>query len=237
MASGEILVAHGMWEVLRQSRGYVPHSVGVYGASQTGKTTLDRQLTTQGEIRPYGEDDRTHHTLRRGKYILPEATHKRIRSRGMKRTIVSRDIGGHVEYHSTWLRDLWLRKVKTIVVVMDHRHMEDPANTDNQVALSYLVTSLQNQTRPKGLGLRRIFQRRYMPQRIILLMNKADEWMNQETYSQWEQGFILRHPIFDAFRQTLYEIQEMKIPLRADACSAAVGWNVDEAIFRGLADL
>ena len=237
MASGEILVAHGMWEVLRQSRGYVPHSVGVYGASQTGKTTLDRQLTTQGEIRPYGEDDRTHHTLRRGKYMLPEATHKRIRSRGMKRTIVSRDIGGHVEYHSTWLRDLWLRKVKTIVVVMDHRHMEDPANTDNQVALSYLVTSLQNQTRPKGLGLRRIFQRRYMPQRIILLMNKADEWMNQETYSQWEQGFILRHPIFDAFRQTLYEIQEMKIPLRADACSAAVGWNVDEAIFRGLADL
>ena len=169
--------------------------------------------------------------------MLPEATHKRIRSRGMKRTIVSRDIGGHVEYHSTWLRDLWLRKVKTIVVVMDHRHMEDPANTDNQVALSYLVTSLQNQTRPKGLGLRRIFQRRYMPQRIILLMNKADEWMNEETYSQWEQGFILRHPIFDAFRQTLYEIQEMKIPLRADACSAAVGWNVDEAIFRGLADL
>ena len=94
MASGEILVAHGMWEVLRQSRGYVLHSVGVYGASQTGKTTLDRQLTTQGEIRPYGEDDRTHHTLRRGKYILPEATHKRFRSRGMKRTIVSRVLWG-----------------------------------------------------------------------------------------------------------------------------------------------
>ena len=215
----------------------MPHSVGVYGASQTGKTTLDRQLTTQGEVRPYGDDERTHHKKRRGKYVLPEATHKRIRSHGMKKTIVSRDLGGHVEYHTTWLRDLWLRKVKTIVVVLDHRHIENPNNTDNQVALSYLVKSLQHQTRPKGLGLKRIFQRRYMPKRIILLMNKADEWMDDDAWRQWEQGFILRHPIFDAFRHTLYEIQEMKIPLRADACSAAVGWNVDEAIFRGLMDL
>ena len=235
--AGEILVAHGMWEVFRGSKQYVPHSVGVYGASMTGKTTLDRQLTTQGEVRPLGEDDRTHHRQKRGKYILPPATHKRIRSSGLKKTVVSRDLGGHVEYHSAWLKDMWERKVKTIVVVLDHRHLEDNTCTDNQVALSYLIRSLRNQTRPKGLGLKRIFQRHYMPRRIVILMNKADLWMDEEGFELWEKGFIVRHTVFDAFRQSLYELQEMNVPVRVDACSASIGWNVDEAIFRGLMDL
>lgn len=235
--AGEILVAHGMWEVIRGSRQYVPHSVGVYGASMTGKTTLDRQLTTQGEVRPLGEDDRTHHRKKRGKYIMPTATHKRIKSSGLKKTVVSRDLGGHVEYQSTWLRDMWERKVKTIVVVLDHRHLDDNTNTDNQVALSYLIRSLRNQTRPKGLGLKRIFQRRYMPRRIIILMNKADLWMDEEGFELWEKGFIVRHSVFDTFRQSLYDLQEMNVPVRIDACSASIGWNVDEAIFRGLMDL
>ena len=171
MASGEILVAHGMWEVIRSSRQFVPHSVGVYGASMTGKTTLDKQLTTHGEVRPLGDDERTHHKKKRKGYVLPEATAKRIRSHGLKRTVVSRDMGGHVEYQSSWLKDMWQRKVKTIA------------------------------------------------------------------YELWEKGFIVRHSIFDAFRQTLYEFQEANIPVRVDACAASIGWNVDDAIFKGLMDL
>ena len=237
--AGEIIVAHGMWEAIRSSKQYVPHSVGVYGASMTGKTTLDRQLTTQGEVRPLGEEDRTHHRKKRsGQYALPLPTHKRIRSQGLKKTIVSRDLGGHVEYHNSWLKDMWERKVKTIVVVLDHRHLEDQNNTDNQVALSYLVRSLRNQVRPKGLGIRRFFfQRKYMPRRIIILMNKADMWLDEEGFELWEKGFIVRHSIFDVFRQSLYELQEANIPVRVDACSATIGWNVDDAIFRGLMDL
>jgi len=235
--AGEILVAHGMWEVVRSSKQFVPHSVGVYGASETGKTTLDKQLTTQGEVRPLGEDDRTHHPLKRGNYILPPATAKRIRSQGLKKTVVSRDLGGHTEYHSSWLKDMWERKVKTIVVVLDNRHLLEVGNTDNQVALSYLVQSLRNQVRPKGLGLKRIFQRKYMPKRVIVLMNKADKWMDETAYELWEKGFIVRHEIFDVFRKTLYEFQEANIPVRVDACSATIGWNVDDAIFRGLMDL
>ena len=226
-----------MWEAIRSSRQYVPHSVGVYGASMTGKTTLDRQLTTQGEVRPLGENDRTHHRQKRGKFVLPHPTHKRIRSSGLKKTVVSRDLGGHVEYHGAWLKDMWERKVKTLVVVLDPRHMEDVNNTDNQVALSYLAKSLRTQKRPKGLGLRRIFQRTYMPRRIIVLMNKADTWMDQDAFEVWEKGFVVRHPVFDAFRQTFYELQEMNVPVRIDACSASIGWNVDDAIFRGLMDL
>lgn len=240
MASGEILVAHGMWEVLKNSRAYVNHSVGVYGASETGKTTLDRQLTTQGEVRPLGEKDRTHHTKKRsGKYVMPEPTAKRIRSHGLRRTIVSRDLGGHTEYHSTWLRDMWTRKVRTIVVVIDHRHMVDPSNTDNQVALSYLVQSLRQGKKPKGRGIwKTLFQRKYSPRRIIILANKADIWLNdEESFDLWRRGAIIRHPLFDSFRETIYEIQEANIPLKVDAVSAAIGWNVDEALFRGLMDL
>jgi len=240
MASGEILVAHGMWEVLKNTKAYVNHSVGVYGASETGKTTLDRQLTTQGEVRPLGDKDRTHHTKKRsGKYVMPEPTAKRIRSHGLRRTIVSRDLGGHKEYHGTWLRDRWPSKVRTIVVVIDHRHMIDPSNTDNQVALSYLVQSLRQGTKPKGRGIwKTLFQRKYSPRRILLLANKADAWLNdEESFDLWRRGAIIRHPIFDSFRETIYEIQEANIPLRVDAVSAAIGWNVDEALFRGLMDL
>ena len=237
MASGEILVAHGMWEVIRSSRQFVQHSVGVYGASMTGKTTLDKQLTTQGEVRPLGDDERTHHRKNRKGYVMPEPTAKRIRSQGLRRTVVSRDLGGHIEYQSSWLKDMWQRKVKTIVVVLDHRHLEDVSNTENQVALSYLVSSIRNQTRPKGLGLKRIFQRKYVPRRVIILMNKADLWMDEEAYELWEKGFIVRHSIFDAFRQTLYEFQEANIPVKVDACAASIGWNVDDAIFAGLMDL
>ena len=42
----------------------------------TGKTTLDKQLTTQGEVRPLGDDERTHHKKKRKGYVLPEATAK-----------------------------------------------------------------------------------------------------------------------------------------------------------------
>ena len=162
--AGEIIVAHGMWEAIRSSKQYVPHSVGVYGASMTGKTTLDRQLTTQGEVRPLGEDDRTHHRQK------------------------SRD--------------------------------------------AYSILLL------KGLGIRRFFfQRKYMPRRIIILMNKADLWLDEEGFELWEKGFIVRHSVFDVFRQSLYELQEANIPVRVDACSASIGWNVDDAIFRGLMDL
>ena len=77
-----------------------------------------------------------------------------------------------------------------------------------------------------------------MPSRIVLLANKADLWLNdEESFDLWRRGAIIRHPIFDAFRETIYDIQEANIPLRVDAVSATIGWNVDEALFRGLMDL
>lgn len=235
--SGEIVVGHALWQILSHSHSYITQHVGVYGASETGKTTLDKQLTTKGEIRPLGDNDRTHHGKTwLGQEKMPTATTKRVKSEGMTgRTIVSRDLGGHTEYRNMWLRDMIQRKVKTVVVVIDHRHLEDSRNVDNQTALGYLVESLSKNKVPKGLSLRaRLRAKKYSPSRIILLANKADQWMEDEDFYTWERGLIARHKIFDVFRNDLYRLQNMHIPVHMDAMSARYGWNVEEAVLRGM---
>jgi len=235
--SGEIVLGHALWQIMFHGSTFVPVHVGVYGASETGKTTLDMQLTTKGEIRPLGEQDRTHHKKTwLGRERMPEATRKRVKSDGIKsRTVISRDVGGHAEYHSMWLRDMIERNVKTVVVVVDHRHLKDNRNTDNQVALGYLVEALSNKTVPKGLSIRaRLRAKRYTPNRIILLANKADQWREDEDFFMWERGLIARHSIFDVFRNTLYQLQGMQIPVHLGAVSARYGWNVEGAILKGM---
>jgi hypothetical protein len=234
--TGEVIVGHAMWQVLTHGHTFIPVNVGVYGASESGKTTLDQQFTTRGEIRHLDEDDRTHHKPGwRGILKMPDATKKRIKSNGMKKTIVTRDLGGHTEYHSMWLRDMIQRKVSTVIVVIDHRHMSNSKNIDNQLALSYLVDSLGKSKVPKGLSFRAWWRaKKYAPKRIILLANKADEWMDEECHMQWEKGFIARHKIFNVFREDLYRLQKMNIPVVLDAISARYGWNIENSVLRGL---
>ena len=234
--TAEIILGHALWKVLSHGHTFIPVNVGIYGASESGKTTLDQQFTTRGEIRHLGEDDRTHHTTTwRGIGKMPVATKKRIKSNGMKKTLVSRDIGGHTEYHSMWLRDMIQRKVSTVIVVIDHRHMVDNKNIDNQLALSYLVDSLGKSRIPKGLSFRAWLRaKNYAPQRIIILANKADEWMDEECHAQWEKGFIARHRVFDVFREDLYRLQKMNIPVVLDAISARYGWNIEDSVLKGI---
>ncbi len=166
---------------------------------------------------------------------MPEPTKKRVKSSGLMKTVISRDLGGHIEYHSTWLRDMIQRRVSTVVVVIDHRHMQDDRNVDNQTALGYLVQSLAKGTKPRGLSLwTRLRARNWSPKRILLLANKADEWMSEEDYKMWEQGFIKRHPIFDVFREDLYTLQGIHIPVYIDAISARYDWNVEDALIKGM---
>ena len=235
--SVEIVMAHGIWQLLVHGKTFVPRHVGVYGASLSGKTTLDRQLTTKGEIRELEEKDRTYHTKKkwfRNIIKLPPITTKRIKSNGLEKTIVSRDIGGHIEYHSMWLRDMIERKVGTVMVIVDHRHLVESKNIQNQTAMGYLVQSLAQHTVPRGLSLRaRLRAKKYTPQRILLIANKADEWMDDDAYALWERGFISRHPIFDVFREDLYKLHSLHIPVRMDAMSARYAWNVEESIIEG----
>jgi len=238
VASTDIVIAHGIWKLLNRVMTFVPYNVSVIGASETGKTTLDKQLTTRGEIMKLGEEDRTHHKKSwLGQYKLPETTRKKITSDGkLSKTVVSRDLGGHIEYHSTWLRDMINRNCSSVVVVVDHRHVGDSHNVDNQTALGYLVRGLSDKKNiPRGLTWRGWWRaKNYYPQRVLLLANKADEWMTDQDHSTWEKGFIARHQIFDAFRTDLYKLQSMNIPVYMDAVSARYGWNVQDALYKGL---
>ena len=126
------------------------------------------------------------------------------------------------------------RKVGTVIVVVDHRHLTNGKDLSNQTALGYLVQSLSQHTVPRGLSLRaRLRAKKYTPQRILLIANKADEWMDDDAYSLWERGFISRHPIFEVFREDLYKLHSLHIPVQMDAISARYAWNVEEAIIKG----
>jgi len=237
MGSAEIILAHGVWRVMAGVLTLVPYEISVIGASKSGKTTLDGQLTTRGEIRKLYDKDRTHHSKDwLGRYKLPDATKKRIRSDGLARTIVSRDLGGHIEYHSTWLRDMINRNCSSVVLVIDNRHLMDTNNVDNQTALGYLVRALSDKNNtPRGLTWRGWWRaKKYYPKRVVVLANKADEWMTDADHVTWEKGFIARHQIFDVFREDFYRLQAMNVPVYMDAVSAKYGWNVQDALIKGL---
>jgi len=91
---------------------------------------------------------------------------------------------------------------------------------------------------PKGIGLLARFRsRHWRPKRILILANKADMWLDEDGYSQWERGLVSEHPIFAPFREYLFDLQRLHIPVRVDAISATVGWNVEDALMRGFNDL
>ena len=144
-ATGAIVIAHGIWNLLSRLGQYIQHNVGVYGPTESGKTTLDKQLMTEGYVRPLEDKDRTHHKKGwlSGKFKMPKTTAKRVKSNGLTRTFVTRDIGGHHQYFSLWLRDMYERRIETLIILIDHRHMIDGRNTDNQVAVGYVVETLK----------------------------------------------------------------------------------------------
>lgn len=240
VSTSAIVVAHGFWRFFDAAGKYVSHNVGVYGFTETGKSTLDRQLMTEGKVRPLGEMDRTHHKKKwlTGHHKMPEKQIHRVRSEGLAKTIVSRDIGGHKEYFPMWLRDMYQRRIKTLIIMIDHRHLVNPDDTSNQLAFGYIVESLMSGKRPRGLGfIKRFKARNWRPSRIIVLANKADVWLDEDGYSQWERGLISEHPIFAPFKEHLYQLQELRIPTRVDAVSASTPWNVEDAIMKGMSDL
>jgi hypothetical protein len=240
LSTAAIVVAHGFWRVFDKTGNYISHNIGVYGFTETGKTTLDSQLMTEGKVRPLGESERTHHKkkLLSRHHRMPTNQVRRVRSDGLQKTIISRDIGGHLEYFPMWLRDMYERKVKTLIIMIDHRHIVNPDDTSNQLAFGYIVESLASGKRPRGLGwIKRFRSRKWRPRRIIVLANKADIWLDEEGYSQWERGLISEHPVFQPFREHLYTLQELAIPTRVDAVSAMLGWNVEDAIMKGMSDL
>ena len=81
VGAGSVLVGAALYgKTLNNS--WKPRKVGIYGTSMVGKTTLDRYMTTPGEMEEISEDERTKHFKLITRYMLPTPTKKRISWQG-----------------------------------------------------------------------------------------------------------------------------------------------------------
>ena len=227
--SGTALVGAAMWgQHLYNS--YKPRRVGVYGAPMVGKTTLDRYMTTPGEMEEISEEDRTIHPriLKIGKYKMPKPTRKRISWKGEKRVIFSSDIGGQERFWNLWIEDMTTRGVEAIVYMFDDRAFQGGDDGLQQIAgFRYLVDSLITRNYRYRSFWSRFKGRKYVPKVIMLIANKADRFFDETASKLWHDGRIGEHKIFDPFRDDLIRLQKAGIPTKRSFMATRIGWNVE----------
>tara|TARA_R110002051_G_scaffold104342_1_gene176789 strand:+ start:5110 stop:5832 length:723 start_codon:yes stop_codon:yes gene_type:complete len=230
--SGTALVGAAMWgQHLYNS--YKPRKVGIYGTPMVGKTTLDRYMTTPGEMEEIPEDERTIHSriLKIGKYKMSKPTRKRINWKGEKRVVYSSDLGGHERFWNLWIEDMVTRGVEGIVYMFDDRAFKGGEDGLQQLAgFRYLVDCLVNRNYRYRSFLSRLKGRRYVPKIIMLVANKADRFFDDTASKLWHDGRIGEHKIFDPFRDDLIRLQKAGIPTKRSFMATRIGWNVEIAM-------
>lgn len=233
---GAIIWLKQLWASWRK------HRTGIYGYWGTGKTTLNRQISTSGELEVI-EDDKletsTHHiySQKKKRYILPKPSTKRVRLAASEtitatRTLVTTDIGGHEEYFELWLEDMVSRNVQIVIWLIDHRHLIDPENTKQQEAFTRFVDVLVTGKYPfRSRKLRRL-AKGYKPKIVGLVANKADLWVDEAWLPHYNTPRIGDHQIYHPFRADLMRLQRyLMIPTLKRSCSALKNWNVERMIW------
>ena len=205
-----------------------PRRVGVYGASLVGKTTLDRYMTTPGEMEEIPLDARTSHTRLLGRFLLPKATRKRVSWKGQKRVVYSSDVGGEERFWNLWLDDMVNRNVEAVVYMFDERAFSGGEEAIKQIGgFKFLVACLVNrQYRYRNLRAR-WRGKKYTPKLAMLVANKADRFFDENAAILWQQDRIGEHKIFDPFRDDLIRLQKAGIPTRRSFMATRIGWNVE----------
>ena len=205
-----------------------PRRVGVYGASLVGKTTLDRYMTTPGEMEEIPLDARTSHTRLLGRYLLPKATRKRVSWKGQKREVFSSDVGGEEQFWNLWIDDMVNRNVEAVVYMFDERAFSGGEEAIKQIGgFKFLVDCLVNrQYRYRNLRAR-WRGKKYTPKLVMLVANKADRFFDDNAALLWQQDRIGEHKIFDPFRDDLIRLQKAGIPTRRSFMATRIGWNVE----------
>ena len=205
-----------------------PRKVGIYGAGLTGKTTLDRYMTTPGEMEEIPEEDRTTHFKMLGRHMLPKPTRKRVSWKGEKRVVFSSDVGGQERFWNLWIDDMVARQVECVVYMFDDRAIKGGDEALQQIAgFKYLVDAVINrQYRYRNLK-SRWKGKKYVPKLIMLVANKADRFFDETAVMLWQQDRIGEHKIFDAFRDDLIRLQKAGVPTRRSFMATRIGWNVD----------
>ncbi len=228
LAWGGFLYLKHLWE------SWKSHQIGIYGLYGTGKTTLNRYLGTAGEL----EEDSVMETStvhpydkKKKRYKLPEASRKRVHvlseaNQGHRRTILTTDLGGQVEYFSLWLRDMVNRRVQIVVYLIDNRLDPDEAQVElfgefvNAVAASkYPVKGRKEKKQARG----------YRPAVVALVANKSDLWLTDDDKNQ--HAHIGLHPIFDPYRKHLIKLQRAGIPTLKRTISALHGYEVERLVW------
>jgi len=186
---------------------------GVYGATMVGKTTLSYQMRTRGEVQ----------TIQERTVGLHRPTRKVIKLEGDVHTIRSSDIGGEAIYWKEWAKDMQVRKPKYIIFMIDHRHLDSPANLDHQVAWKFLVDIILSDRWPSG---KKKKDKDY-PMAIGIWANKYDIWGDK--YKSNRE--IDKHEIFDPFTYGMRKLNDKGIPTYKYIVSAK---SDPEMVYRGI---
>lgn len=228
--AGSALVGVMVWgQALYNS--WRPRRVGIYGAGMVGKTTLDRFMTTPGEMEDIPEEERTMHRKMLGKYKMPKPTRKRVSWKGHKRVVFSSDVGGQERFWNLWIDDMVNRQVEAVVYMFDDRAFKGGNDALQQIAgFKFLVDAILNrQYRYRNWKARRK-GKKYMPKLIMLVANKADRFFDDTAALLWQQDRIGEHKIFDPFRDDLIRLQRGGIPTRRSFMATRIGWNVENTM-------
>jgi GTPase SAR1 family protein len=188
---------------------------GVYGAAMVGKTTLHRQLRTRGEVPD----------IKRRTVGLQGASRKVVKIDGKMNTIRAADVGGQSQYWNLWRKDMRKRKPQYIIFVIDHRHLENRANLQNQLAWQYIVDLICDTHWRDGRRLKKKKEKDY-PRAIGIWANKYDLWGDQ-----YEFDDISKHPIFEPFAYGMQKLNDQGIPCFKYIVSAK---SDPEMVYRGV---
>ena len=188
---------------------------GVYGSTMVGKTTLSQQLRTRGEVAQVNERTEGRH----------RASRKSIKIDGSSHTIRSADIGGEAIYWKEWAKDMQLRRVKYIIFMIDHRHLDSPSNLDHQLAWKFIVDTIVSSTWPTNKKKR---DSDY-PIAVGIWANKYDIW--GEKYPLEEGQSIDKHEIFAPYKYGMRQLNEKGIPCFKYIVSAK---SDPEMVYKGI---
>ena len=226
-ATGSVLVGAALWGQ-HLYNAWKPRSVGVYGTSMVGKTTLDRDMTTPGEMEEIPESERTEHFRILNRYLLPRASKKRISWKGEKRVVNSTDMGGQERFWNLWVDDMVARQVEAVVDMFDDRAFKGGAEGMEQVAgFKYLVDVLVGRNYRYRTLRSRWKGKKYSPKVVMLVANKADRFFDDKAALLWQQGRIGEHKVFDPFRDDLITLQKANVRTKRSFMATRIGWNVE----------
>lgn len=224
---GGMVFARELWNY------WIPRRVGVYGPTMVGKTTLDKYMTTPGEMEDIPLEERTKHFKVPGlnRFLLPRPTRKRVSWKGEKRVVYSADLGGEERFWNLWIDDMVNRKVESVVFLFDHRCHEGGDSAIQAVGgFKYLVDAIiHRQYRYRNLRAR-LRGKKYVPKSIMLVANKADKWWDEEANVLWQQQRLGEHKMFDPFREDLIRLQKAGIPTKRSMMATKIGWNVENTM-------